>query len=167
MALYTTGATYPAIQEAVNVLFGGDVGSGEMRLLSKEDVVTALDVLLRVGKQELAVTIYTVFGSPMPGAIPPFSNRGLSGMSINGDFCSLMGGINECTLIRYRQEQDGKWKEVAREDVRALAQIQTDNMGVIEIRKRTKPAKLMRLLRKIQEVLQEASLEQEVSITVG
>ena len=91
----------------------------------------------------------------------------MTGARMGDDLYHLIGGVDQCTLETYRQDERGEWTRVSSEDARHLKVIKADNMGDIEIRKRTKPGNTLKWLRQLREDLAGMSPETGVTITIG
>lgn len=154
------------IKGALEVILGGEGDEmGSARRLSRDVLLVAVSRLLHVADTALSLTIFSVFGSPMPGAIEPVETEGFSGARVGEELHAIVAGVNECTLIRRSRDSTNQWREISREDIRHWDKIQTDNMGIWAIRKRSKPVRLVKELRRLQRTLQTAP-DQDVLLMV-
>jgi hypothetical protein len=101
------------------------------------------------------------------GKSPKGSYRSLSGGRIGEELYHVIGGVDECVIWRCQRDENGQWQRIAIEDARHLRVIKTDNMGDIEIRKRTKPSYTLKLLRELRVMLTKDAVESDVIITIG
>ena len=70
-------------------------------------------------------------------------------------------------MKKFRQNEAGEWKEFSTEDARNLKVIKTDNMGDIEIRKRSKAGNMMLLLQNLKKFLAKVPPDSELVVTIG
>lgn len=110
---------------------------------------------------------YYIFGSAMPGQISATSASGCGGMRIHGEIYAIEAGGDKCDLLKMTAKPDGKGEVVSIQDVRTLKWIDTDNMGRIEIRCRTRPSGLVRTLRALREFLRSQPSDEMVTVIVG
>ena len=131
------------------------------------DFLDAVETILREAKTGLKnAKVYYVYGTPMAGVIPKGRASG-AGVKIAGLNCCIMGGVNECTLIRYRQIDGGKFEPLSVEDIRQLKVVKTDDQGDLEIRTRSKPGITISLLRALKKAFGSLPAQSELTVTIG
>jgi hypothetical protein len=158
--------TNDALKPAFALVFEMPEPTGSKRVRCA-DFLCAIETILRATKVGLkAASVYSVYGSPMPGVIPNGSASG-AGVKINGVNCYIKGGVNECTLTRYRDLGDGKLQPISVEDIRQVKVIRTDDQGDLEIRKRSKLPKTVALLHDLVQACETQSSRSHLAITIG
>jgi len=141
---------------------------GEPRHVAAGSLLRAAALLRKRASKGLNVSTYWIVGSPMPGLVPPGSASWATGIIINGEQYWLKGGIEQCLLEKVGLSADGKRIEAKEStDVRHLKKIATDNMGEMRIQKRSKPGRILSVLRQIEEKINELPSDCDVVITVG
>jgi hypothetical protein len=129
--------------------------------------LAAVETVLREARAGLKGTrVYYVYETPMPGIIPKGSASG-AGVMIDGRRCLIMGGVNECTLTTYGQDETGEWTPVSVEDVRHMKVIMTDSQGELEIRSRSKPGVTLKFLRRLKKSFSALPVKSELTVTIG
>lgn len=151
-ALHTSVQGDPELRSAYDAVFGSDE-LGEPFRHHVADMLEAVTVLAKAGAAGLSVATYSILESAVAGE-PATTASSVSGIRIDGQIYHLKGGVNRCILECVRLSSDGTRVEiVTQQDVRGVSRIHTDNMGDIIIRKRSKPGRVLRSLRLLQEQL--------------
>jgi hypothetical protein len=122
---------------------------GEPKRVSGPDVLHALRLFLSKEKS-LRMPIYRLLRDSRTRSSAA-SASGLGGVRIANELFMMDGGVNRCTLTKLGPKQsDGLYSIVSVTDIRHLKSIDTDNMGVVKIQKRSRSLKMIRLLRELE-----------------
>jgi hypothetical protein len=139
--------------------------SADSRTVPCGTLLAAIATLREQARSGTESWVYYLYSTPTPGLIPKGSSSGV-GIEIGGRRGLVTGGVNECTVTFFEQDQTGAWKQ-ASQDVSHLKVIRNDDGTEIEIRKRRKVNFTSRLLRRLEEALRGCPTDAEALVTLG
>jgi hypothetical protein len=164
-ALQVESRRTESLASAFDTVFS-DAEATDSRTVPCGTLLAAIATLREQARSGTVSWVYYLYSTPMPGLIPKGSSSGV-GVEIGGRRGLVMGGVNECTVTFFEQDQTGAWKQASQEDVSHLKVIRNDDGTEIEIRKRRKVSFTSRLLRRLEEALRQCPPDAEALVTLG
>lgn len=147
------------LAESFQMVFS-DVVATANRATFLEAVDRILIALTRVPKS----VVYSLYHSPMPGVRPGQSSG--AGVSIDGQHCLIMGGVDTCTLTRMRETEKGRYVAESIEDIRNVKVITTD-FGDVKIRKTSRAGRTSKLLKELRNAIEHVPENSDVVVELG
>jgi len=151
-------------RSAYRLVFGNDIDGTTRNILGTE-IVNAIDILIDLCQSRGASYVYSVAISK--GFVMSGVSSGVGGLRVGDTIYGIIGGLDQCTLITFKQNDQGEWVKAAEEDARQLGSLKTDNLGVVKIRKRATPTGLLQLLKRIRKRLVPVDRNTMIGVTVG
>lgn len=149
-------------QAAYRLVFGDDI-DGTTRNISGKEILDAIEILIDLCQSPSTGYVYSV--AIRKGYVMSGVSSGVGGLRVGDTIYGIIGGFDQCTLITFKQNDQGEWVKAAEEDARQLGSLKTDNLGVVKIRKRATPTGLLQLLKRIRKRLVDQNTM--IGVTVG
>lgn len=163
--LLETGAEQaPKGKAAYRLIFGDNV-DGVTRHVPCNDILNAIDVLSEMCQGKIRGFVYSVVVPA--GYVLSGVSSGVGGLRVGDATYGILCGFDQCTLVTFKRNSQGEWVKIAEEDAREMPSITTDNLGVVKIRRRAVPSRLLNLLKRIRKRLTPLDGNTLIGITVG